>query len=626
MKKSLPLIVLVLSGTADVVYADSPLSGTVIGTQLCYDYEHNRQSISVNTAANLFDGDPDTYFATYERSYTWAGLDLGSPHVITRVGWMPRNDGVGPDRVVLGMFQGANQEDFLDAVPFYLNTKQGTIGQMDYGDVDCSRAFRYVRYVGPSDARCNVAELEFYGYEDAGDDSHLWQITNLPTVVVNTVDAEEPYDKENEISGNIIIISGDGSQVLEKEGGIRERGNGSRQFPKKPWRIKFSKKQNVLDAPAKAKKWTLINNYGDKTLMRNKLAFDVAEKIGMEWVPYCAFVDVVLNGEYKGCYQLCDQVEVNDGRLEIDEMAPEDISGEALTGGYFMEVDAYAYEETSWFRTNQYGLPITIKSPDEDEITTEQTNYIKDYFNQLESLVKSSYYSNATTGYRKMFDTPSFIKHMLVNEVTGNTDCYWSTYMYKRRSDPLIYTGPVWDFDLAFDNDYRTYHVYDKSGYIWNNSSSSAADGMRDFARRILISDTGTKTETKELWQDVRDHGLTPEWLKAKVDEYAEQLQESQELNFLRWPILWDYVHMNPVALGDYDKEVERVKDFIDNEFDHLDKYIGYDAAGIYSVEADALDADAEYYDLQGIRVTNPTPGRIYIIRQGSRATKAILR
>lgn len=77
----------------------------------------------------------------------------------------------------------------------------------DYADVDCSRGFRYVRYVGPSDARCNIAEIEFYGHKAAGDDSRLYRITNLPTVCINTVNAKEPYDKEHNIISQIIVLS-----------------------------------------------------------------------------------------------------------------------------------------------------------------------------------------------------------------------------------------------------------------------------------------------------------------------------------------------------------------------------------------------------------------------------------
>lgn len=601
--------------------AATKLGGTPIGT-------------SPSVAQAVFDGNASSSYRASSDSYAWVGLDLGEPYVITRVGWMaPANSSA----VVLGMFQGANSADFSDAIPIWLNTLPGESGRMDYADVSCSRGFRYVRYVGPSGSYCNLSELEFYGDKGAGDDSHLWQLTNLPTVVVNTVDGEIPYDKEHEISSTVIIISKDGTDVLQKSGtGIRERGNGSRQFPKKPWRLKFEKKTNVLDAPAKAKKWTLINNYGDKTLMRNMLAFDVARKMGMAWVPFCSPVDVVLNGEYKGCYQLCDQVEVNPGRLEIDEMTPDDVDGEALTGGYFIEVDAYANEELSWFKSAHYGIPVTIKSPKDDEIVPAQSKYISDYFNLLEQKMKDT---DPVTGYRSMFDNESFIQHMLVNEVAGNTDTYWSTYMYKKRGNPVIYTGPVWDFDLGFDNDSRVYHVYDRSGdsYLWDCGSASAADGMRWFAQRILLKDASTKAEILAVWEKARRAGLSAEWLKTKVDEYAALLDASQKINFMRWPILNQRVHQNPVALGSYAAECNAIKTYADKQMTHLDNVIGFDPStlpdepdqpgedGLANINDDASTAP-EFFTLQGMRVNTPLMPGIYIERRGVTTRKILVR
>ena len=175
--------------------------------------------------------------------------------------------------------------------------------------------------------------LEFYGEQGTGNDSHLCQLTNLPVVYIHTVNDEIPYDKEHEIDCFISIISHDGQTILSDTATIRERGNASRGFPKKPYRIKFAHKHQVLGSPANAKKWTLINNYGDKTLMRNQLAFELSRRLGMPYTPFCAYVDVVLNGDYKGCYQLCDQIEVRKNRVDITEMKPSDNSGEALTGG-----------------------------------------------------------------------------------------------------------------------------------------------------------------------------------------------------------------------------------------------------------------------------------------------------
>lgn len=569
-------------------------------------------------AGNVFDGDEATYYKSTEADYAWVGLDLGEPFIIDKVAWKPRSNNA---KTELGMFQGANNSDFSDAIPIYL-IPDNTLRE---GEVKCSRGFRYVRYVGPAGSYAQVSELEFYGVAGKGDSSRLWQITNLPTISINTVDGVIPYDKETYISSTFIIISEDGTRELCQSGtGIRERGNASREFPKKPWKIKFEKKQNVLDAPTKAKKWTLISNYSDKTLMRNMLAFDVAKKMGMEWVPYCTPVDVVLNGEYKGCYQLCDQVEVNEGRVDIDELKASDTEGEVLTGGYFVEIDGYAADEPVWFSTSHYYLPITVKSPDEDEVQEAHIKYISDYFATLEDKLKDT---DPVNGYRSIFDNRSFIQHMLVNEVTGNTDTYWSTYMYKRRNDPKIYTGPVWDFDLGFNNDFRTYPVTPLSGdtYLWNAGRASAAGNMKYFAERVLLKDAGTAREILEVWKVARENGLNAEWLQNKVDEYAELLDESQELNFKRWQILKSKVHMNPFAMGSYKDECSVVRSYMKPQMDHLDKVIGYEPEDLTGISPVYDDSEPEYFTLSGLKVSAPLTEGIYIEIKGGKARKILV-
>ncbi len=620
------LAAIILSLSMPMAAADK-LSGTPIGST-SVDYSTGEESTTVNTVANAFDGKLDTFFASYVRSYTWVGLDLGEKHVITRVGWSPRDDWQGEGRVKLAMFEGANSPDFIDAVPLYLTTEKGKIGQMSYADVDCSRGFRYVRYVGPNDARCNVAEVEFYGEKGEGDDSKLHQITNLPTVIINTVNAEEPYDKEHDIVSNIIIISENGTNVLEAPGESRLRGNNSMTHPKKPYRIKFDKKQQPLDAPAKAKKWTLINNYGDKTLMRNMIAFEVARNVGMEYVPYSRPVDVILNGEYKGCYQLCDQIEVGDGRVPVTEMEETDISGDELTGGYLIEVDAYASGEISWFQSSR-GIPVTIKSPEDDKITSEQTSYIKNYFNKFENAAYSVRYDSPTTGYRTMLDITSFLQHFIVGEVSGNTDTYWSTYMYKKRNDPKFYVGPVWDFDLAFENDNRTYPINNKTCYIYQWVNSSSAGTMDVLVERIVVNDTRTAGDLLKMWSATRSNGLSGESLCDFVDKWAEEMDASQRLNFMRWDILNTKVHENPQASGSYEGEVAWVKNYLRERIAWMDNKIGYDpsSVGNIGIETEELSLSEvaewrvynvggqEVYSVDGeLSTTSLLPG-IYIVK-----------
>ena len=614
MKQTRLLLIALCMALFGPVSADELLTGYVIGILPCVDYTTNSQTLEVNTYAKAFDGDLNTFYASWERSYTWAGLDLGMAHVITKVGWSPRNDGQGEKRVQLGLFEGANRPDFMDALPLYLITEKGKIGQMSYADVTCSKGFRYVRYVGPADARCNIAELEFYGHQGTGDDSHLYQVTNLPTVSIHTKDGAIPTDKEHQIVSQLTIISDNGTKLLSEPGTIRERGNASRDFPKKPYRIKFDKKQHVLDAPAKAKKWTLINNYGDKTLMRNLLAFELSRRLGMPYTPYGTAVDVLLNGEYKGCYQLCDQIQVHKKRVNVTEMTPEDNSGIALTGGYLVEVDAYADRENSWFRSNSRN-PVTIKSPSEDSITTDQRNYIRAHFNKMENDLD------------RYVDKNTFLRHFLVGELSGNTDTYWSLYMYKERDDDTMYTGPVWDFDIAFDNDYRTYPVNNKSDYIYR-SGGSYAGTMKQMVDIFVLQNQTSQAKLLEIWDQARRTLVTEESLVAYIDQMEEELDASQRLNFIRWPILNTKVHMNPKTWGSYKAEVENVRRFMKERLTWMDKRLGYtyDPSGIQEMEVD-WDLPYEVYTLSGQSCGYSLDGLkagIYIVKQGQSSTKIV--
>lgn len=552
------------------------LDGKIIGSQWSVDYDNNNaKSERVNTKGNVFDGDFNTYFASYDRSGTWVGLDLGEKYVINKIGYSPRLS--HQNRVRLAVIEGANNADFSDAIPIHVIKEAGVEKEMNYAEINCSRGFRYVRYVTPNDVRCNLAELAFYGEKGEGDDSQFYQITNLPTVVINTKGAQEITSKEEELSSVVYIVSEEGKKLLATEKtGVRGRGNASWNFPKKPYRLKFDEKQQLLDAPAKAKKWTLINNYGDKTLMRNILAFELSRRFGLAYTPYCHPVDVVLNGEYRGCYQLCDQIEVNKNRVNITEMEPEDVALPELSGGYLIEVDAYASTEASHFYST-LGTPVTIKSPDDEDIVNAQTRYITDYFSRMENAVFASNFADPETGYRRFLDLDSFLKHFMVGEMSGNTDTYWSVYMTKDRESDKFFTGPVWDFDIAFDNDQRTYPIEAHTDYIFASKNSSvASEAMRQMVNRIVKEDDGARQRLLELWSEARNtKGIDETSLLEYVDKTVELLNESQKLNFLRWNILSERVHENPQASGSYEGEVAIVKNFIRKRLPQLDGFIG---------------------------------------------------
>ena len=534
------------------------LTGTIIGTQYSVDYDNgNAMSTTVNTKNNVFDGNFDTYFASYDRSRTWVGLDLGEKHVITKVGYSPRKTQGG--RVELAVIEGANEPDFSDALPIYMIKSAASEGVMHYGQVECSRGFRYVRYVSPYDVRCNLAELEFHGYPSEGDDSKLYQLTNLPTVVVNIANGEEVIEKEKNLISNVYIISENGTDLLATSGTeIRGRGNASWNFEKKPYRLKFDEKQSPLGAPASAKKWTLISNHGDKTLMRNILAFEVSRRVGQPYTPFCHPVDLIINGEYRGCYQLCDQVEAASGRVPAKD-------------GYLIEIDAYAWDEEVMFASAS-GIPVTIKHPDEDDITDQQRALINDYFNKFEAAALASNFTDPNSGYRKYLDLDSFLRNFIIGEFCANTDAFWSVYMYKDAADGKLYTGPTWDNDLSFDNDYRTHPIvtYD---YLCAVNGSFAGGQLKDIVMRIVKEDPQAKARLVELWDAALNEGNLKS-LGSYMEDTADLLNESQQLNFKRWRILDQWVHMNFQALGSYEAELGTVRNHINTRLNTLDQLV----------------------------------------------------
>ena len=493
--------------------------------------------------------EPSALTGTAIGSGAWRGLDLGEAHVITKVSFESSN------YQQLGLFEGANSADFSDALPIAMVKEKIKSGKIE---INCSRGFRYVRYMAPPSSSYKLTSFEFEGWKGAGDDSHFCQITNLPTVVINTQNAQTVISKTNEIPCTVYIISNDGKDLLTAPlTGIRGRGNASWDFPKKPYRIKFAEKHSPLGAPSHDKRWTLINNYGDKTLMRNILAFEVSRRVGMAYTPFCVPVDMIMNSQYQGCYQFCDQVETGVARVPAK-------------GGYLIEIDAYDYKEDIYFSSSR-GIPVSVHYPKSDSITSAQRSFIKEYFNSMEAAVFSSSYTDATKGYRKYLDLDSFLRNFIVGEFCGNTDTYWSVYMYKDAAQGVLYTGPAWDYDLAFENDQRTAPINNLSDYIYASAGSVASSSVRSMVTRIVKNDSAAKARLLELWEQYKP-ALAD--LNDYVDATAALMDESQQLNFVRWPILNERVHQNVSALGSYSAEVNEVKKYITGRLKRFDQLV----------------------------------------------------
>ena len=135
--------------------------------------------------------------------------------------------------------------------------------------------------------------------------------------------------------------------------------------------------------------------------------------------------------------------------------------------------------------------------------------------------------------------------------------------------------------------------IANKTDFIYRSGGSVASSAVKRLVDRILVSDMKARERLKYLWSDARvNRHYNPTYYCKLVDRYAEQLAQSQELNFKRWNILGDYVHMNPAVSGSYEGEVQRVKDYLNERFAQLDRIIG-------TVEVEVTNPDIDQEELE---------------------------
>jgi len=382
--------------------------------------------------------------------------------------------------------------------------------------------------------------------------------SNLPTLFITTTNAQPVTDKVNYISGNIIIKSADSTEQLSMVTGIRGRGNSTWGMAKKPYRIKLDKKTNILNLPAKAKSWVLLANYADKTLIRNAVASKISSILGFEFTPSARFVDLVLNGTYLGNYLLTDQMEAGPRRVNVDILDSTVVTEPNITGGYFLELDGFAGYPDTWF-TSGKGLKITVHSP--DVVNQTQLTYIQTYINSFENTLFSADFADPIKGYRAIVDTTSLINWYLGCELTGNSDSFWSTYIYKKRLDDKLYFGPMWDYDIAFNNDNRL-------GDATLKLMRQNAFYPRTWIEQMWLDPWFQKAVLRR-WQQLTSNNLLGT-LNTYIDETASLINVSEQLNFRKWNVLSSRVYLEPYLFSTYGEGVDFLKTYLSKRVSFL--------------------------------------------------------
>ena len=334
--------------------------------------------------------------------------------------------------------------------------------------------------------------------------------------------------------------------------GIRGRGNSTWEwYDKKPYRIKFEKKQKMLGMD-KAKSWVLLANYRDVTDMMNTYVFELGRMMGLPYTNHTRYVELLLNGEYVGVYQLTEQVQQGENRVAVS-----DERGILLT----LDVDdgpkgGSASLRSFW--TEGYAMPAAVKYPDEKDLTTERRDSIRAVFGELEAAVKKKDYAAASA----LLDMESLARYLMIQELVYNVELSAprSIFLHKDGDGPWV-MGPLWDFDAGYDFDWADMY----SGHDYFADYRETVMGSNPVKRNGNYHDTpafftdlfGTREFVelyKQTWRQYADSIISRPW--QEVERYVGELRKGA---ITRESTKW------PVRRKDFETELQKLHTWLTN-------------------------------------------------------------
>ena len=362
---------------------------------------------------------------------------------------------------------------------------------------------------------------------------------------------------------------------------IKGRGNATWQHDKKPYALKFASKSKVLGMPSH-KRWILLGNWSDRTLLRNDATFWLSKRSGLPYTTNGQFVELEFNGEHRGIYYLCEQIKIDKNRVNITELDKDGFAD--LSGGYLMEIDSY-FDEMNKFKSKYFNMRYMFKEPDEDpNDAATDPNYalgyawMENYIADFEKVLKTKS-AVASKQYEDYLDVDSAIMFMLLNELSGNRDFFQggnlndnndmtagphSTYLFKDKGGKL-FMGPIWDFDYQtympasyYNNRRFRWRGYDNQNYYYYYLSAN-----QDFVNRI-----------KELWNSKKEEFHA---LPAYIDEMVAKISLSQQFDEEKWPYDPNGLRMrndNDDYTLTFQQAIDRMKDSFEKRYQWMDEQI----------------------------------------------------
>ena len=401
------------------------------------------------------------------------------------------------------------------------------------------------------DAKGDKIQVSSSAFEVKGHNYDNLPMTGLPVVIINTPNAAPIVSKEEYVTGSsITLLNADMTYDFQGEMKIKGRGNSTWGAPKKPYKLKFDKKQSLYGMP-KDKEWVLLANYYDKTMLRTDVAYWMASNYGeFDYVPRFCFVDLMLNGMYCGTYQIGEQLKIGENRVNVGE------------DGFLLEIDGKASLDDVTFNIEHIAQPINIKDPDVVAGDVNY-NYVVDYVSRADAALYAENWLDEEKGYKSLIDMQSFVEWYLMMEITKNADAHFLTSCYMNLSrEGKLKMGPLWDFDVSCGG-YPTYWSVSSSAI--NNPEGYRIKSASWISR--MFDDPDFVTAVKEKFNDYYNHKSQ---ILNHIDEVANTNRRSVIANNYIWGVLCDANSSPAVVISEYEDRTHYLKSWLKDRLDWL--------------------------------------------------------
>ena len=307
------------------------------------------------------------------------------------------------------------------------------------------------------------------------------------------------------LSYNSEVLYDSGEYENKKSGmTIKIRGNGSAYHKKKGFKIKLQKKSDLLLRNNKSynnKNWALL---ADGTSLNTMFGFMVSDILGFEWTPKYEYVDLVINGSYRGVYMLVESIEEDDSRISVSD------TGYILEEGGNVSLEAMyeTLETPSLYFVSKMKKPYSFKFPDDDDNTQEKLDYIKGIINDFEISLKNGNYSD-------YIDLNSWVSWYLVQDIIGQKDVVGTNKFiskYDNSERTLLKMETPWDFEYLFVDGLKMQQdtkFYTQS--LFNNSNTTFVQAYKEkwnIIAPVLAQQVSEKLEAfKLIYLDSLDRG-----------------------------------------------------------------------------------------------------------------------